>query len=94
MIVALAGAVWAAIAIVWTAPVLLAKLLLDAGLSAGLYERVKHVRGDAWLRTAIAKTALPFVGVAVLFAVAGATMQWHTPEARSIGGFVRGLSQG
>lgn len=94
VIVALAGALWAAIATVWTAPGLLAELLLDAGLSAGLYERVRHVRGDAWLRTAFAKTALPFVGVAVLFAVAGATIQWHTPEARSIGGFIRSLDQG
>ena len=63
-LVALAGAVLAAVFIVWTAPALLAELSLDAAVSSGLYRRLRRVGGDHWLRTAMRRTALPFLGVA------------------------------
>ncbi len=84
-IVALVGAACAALWMVWTAPALFAELLLDIGLAAGLYRRLRAVKGDHWLRTAIRRTAGPFVAVALLFALAGAVMQSYAPGAKSIG---------
>jgi hypothetical protein len=52
-IVAMMFAVVAAFWIVWVAPALFAELVLDAALAAGLYRRVRGVRGDHWLRTAV-----------------------------------------
>ncbi|MEX0806378.1 MAG: hypothetical protein WD688_24125 [Candidatus Binatia bacterium] len=84
-IAALVGAALATLWIVWAAPALLAELLLDAALATGLYRRLRDVRGDHWLRTAIRRTGWPFVAVAILFALAGAAMQFYTPGAKSIG---------
>ena len=64
---------------------LLAELLFDAALSAGLYRRLRDVRGEHWLRTAVLRTAGPFAAVALLFSLAGGVMQSVVPEARSIG---------
>jgi hypothetical protein len=84
-IVALVGAALAALWIIWAAPALLAELLLDATLAAGLYRRLRGVQGDHWLRTAVGRTGWPFIVVGVLFALAGAAMQAYAPGAKSIG---------
>jgi hypothetical protein len=81
----LGGAVWAACLVVWTAPVLLAEVLLDAALATGLYRRLRGVRGDHWLKTAIRRTIWPFAAVAATFALAGALLQACAPDAKSIG---------
>jgi len=83
-IAALAGALWAALWLVWGAPLLLAEVLFDAALAAGLYRRLRDVRGEHWLRTALRRTAAPFAALAVLLAVAGGVLQHMAPEARSI----------
>ncbi|MES2355426.1 MAG: hypothetical protein V4568_13710 [Pseudomonadota bacterium] len=88
-IAALAGAAWAALWIVWAAPALLAELLLDAALAAGLYRRLRGVSGNYWLRTAIRRTGWQFAVVAILFALAGGLMQIYAPEAKSIGQVIR-----
>jgi len=92
-VVALVGAAWAALWIVWSAPALLAELLLDVALSAGLYRRLRAVKGDHWLRTAVRRTAWPFVAVALLFGVAGAVMQAYAPGAKSVGEVIRHLKE-
>lgn len=84
-VAALVGAAWAVLWIVWVAPALLAELLLDTVLAAGLYRRLRGVKGDHWLRTAIRRTGWPFLAVAILFALAGAAMQVYAPGAKSIG---------
>ena len=85
-LVALAAALWAAFAIVGAAPVLLAELAVDAALAGGLYRRVRALdRGRYWLRTAIARTAWRFAGVAALFAAAGEVAAWLVPGADSFG---------
>ncbi len=84
-IAALAGALWAALWLVWGAPLLLAEVLFDAALAAGLYRRLRDVRGEHWLRTALRRTAAPFAALAVLLAVAGGILQHLAPEASSIG---------
>ena len=84
-IAAVVGAAWAAVWIVWAAPALLAELLLDAALAAGLYKRLEVVEGVHWLRTAVRRTAWPFVAVALSFSLAGGAMQIYAPDATSIG---------
>lgn len=85
-LIALAGLLFAAFSIISIAPLLLAELLVDAALAAGLY---RHVRGmdrhRHWLSTALAHTLWRFGAVAALAGLAGALMQWLVPGADSIG---------
>lgn len=85
VIVALIGAAWAALWIVWVAPGFFAELLLDAALASGLYRRLRGIRGGHWLSTAVRRTVWRFAAVAMLFSLAGAAMQVHSPDAKSIG---------
>ena len=84
-ILALVGALGATLWVVWAAPALLAELVLDAALAAGLYGRLRKVQEGHWLRTAIRLTGWRFIAVATLFALAGAAMQGYAPDARSLG---------
>ena len=84
-IVALLGAAIAALYVVYIAPALLAEILLDGVLLAGLYERVKSIEHQHWLRSALRRTAVPAVIIVVFFAIAGYAMQRAAPEAHSIG---------
>ena len=84
-IVALLGAAIAAVYVVYIAPALLAEILLDGVLLAGLYERVKSIEHQHWLRSALRRTAVPAVVIVIFFAIAGFAMQRAAPEARSIG---------
>lgn len=83
---ALAALVFAAFSIVSIAPLLLAELLVDVALAAGLYRHVRGMdRNRYWLSTALAHTLWRFAAVAVLAGLAGALMQWLVPGADSIG---------
>jgi hypothetical protein len=73
--------------VVWAAPALLAEILIDGLLVAGLYKRVKTAERRHWLRAAVRRTALPVVLTAVSFTAAGYLMQHAAPEARSVGEF-------
>ena len=84
-IVALLGSAIAALYVVYIAPALLAEILLDGVLLAGLYERVKSIEHRHWLRSALRRTAVPAVVIVVFFGIAGFAMQRAAPEARSIG---------
>ncbi len=81
----------ALIYVVWIAPVLFAELMIDAALVGGLYGSVKGVQRTHWLLTALRKTAIPAVIVAILFVIAGVAMEAANPEATTIGQFLRGL---
>ena len=81
-LVLLGASVW----IVFTAPTLFAELLLDGGLSAGLYRRLGRVQREPWLETALKKTVVPFLVAALTLGAAGLVMERHAPEARSLGG--------
>jgi hypothetical protein len=94
LIAAVAAGLWAAVSIVWTAPSLLAELLLDAALAGGLYRRLRGVAGDHWLETALRKTALPFGVVAAIFIASGAMMETLAPGVDSVGEFVRYVRSG
>lgn len=84
-VIALVGGLVASLYIVYIAPVLLAEILVDGALVAGLYKRVQPIEQRHWLRTAIRRTILPAMLVATFFGVAGYAMQGVVPMANSIG---------
>jgi hypothetical protein len=86
-IVAVLGAVAAMFYVVYIAPVLLAEILVDALLLAGLYKRLKGIEPRHWLRSAVRRTLLPVLIATALFIAAGYLMGRIAPEARSIGEF-------
>ncbi len=84
-IVAIIGGLIASLYVVYIAPVLLAEILVDGVLVAGLYKRVKRIEQRHWLRAAVRRTILPALLVALFFAVAGYALQSAVPEARKMG---------
>jgi hypothetical protein len=84
-VVALVGGLGASFYVIYIAPALLAEILVDGALMAGLYKRVKHIEPGNWLRSAIRRTLLPAILVAVFFTVAGYALQKAIPTAQSIG---------
>ncbi len=72
---------------IYAAPSLLAEVLVDGLLIAGLYRRLQHIERRHWLRSAVQRTCLPAVLLAGVFALSGYLMQLSAPEAQSIGGF-------
>ena len=67
------------------APVLLAEIQVDGALVAGLYKRVKGIEQRHWLRTAVRRTLLPALLVALFLATAGYALQRAVPEAHTMG---------
>jgi len=88
-IVAVAGAVVAAVWMTVSAPTFLAELMLDSALAAGLYRRLDAADEGHWLRTAINRTGWLFVCVMLGFALVGALMQTYAPRATSMGEVIR-----
>ncbi|MCA1615801.1 MAG: hypothetical protein LC800_17210 [Acidobacteria bacterium] len=80
--------------VVYAAPALLAEILVDGLLVAGLYKRMKHVERRHWLRAAVRKTWLPVALTLASFGLAGYAMQRAVPEARSVGEFWRHVTSG
>ena len=84
-IVALIGGLIASFYVVYIAPSLLAEILVDGALVAGLYKRVKHIEPRHWLRAAVRLTLLAALLTAIFFTVAGYALQRAVPDAHSIG---------
>lgn len=84
-ILALIGGIIAALYIVYIAPILLAEILVDGALIAGLYKRVKPIEQRHWLRAAVRRTLLPAVLAMLFFMIAGFAFQQAVPDARTIG---------
>lgn len=78
--VALIGGVY----LVWIAPGLLAAVALDAALAGGLYERLRRIERQHWLRTVLQRTAIPFLVTAVALAGVGFVIQRAAPGVASI----------
>lgn len=84
LVVVLAGLL-AIFYIVWIAPVLLAEVLVDSLLAAGLYKTVKGIERRNWVATVLRKTALPAILALIFFSLAGFFVQKIEPDAASIG---------
>ncbi len=88
VIVALLAAVAAALAALWAlwlSPALMAEVLLDVALAGGLYRRLRRIESRHWLATALRRTAVPFLLLALLTAAAGFAGARYAPGADSIG---------
>lgn len=85
--------VGAVVWVLWSAPILLAEVLVDGLLLTGLYRRLRHgPEPGYWLTSAIRRTWIPALVVAVLFSFAGNLLQRAVPEARSIGAAWKAIS--
>ena len=93
-IVALLGALLASLYVVYTAPILLAEIMLDGLLLAGLYKRLAGIERRHWLRAAIGRTWLPVLLVVIFFTIAGVALSLAAPGARSIGEVWRQVADG
>ena len=90
-VAALGTALW----VVWSAPVLLAEVLVDGLVMTGLYRRLR--RGPEptyWLVGAVRRTWLPVLVTAALFGFSGWLLQTAVPDARSIGPAIEAVSGG
>jgi hypothetical protein len=85
VIVLAAGLALSSLYVVYSAPTLLAELLLDGALSATLYRRLRGIERRHWVSTALRKTVLPFVMTALLLTAVGGGLQSAAPGARSLG---------
>jgi uncharacterized membrane protein YgcG len=88
VLVALAIAAVALLAmgwVIWIAPGLMAELLLDVALAGGLYRRLRRIESRHWLSTVLRRTALPFLGVALIAGLVGYAGAHYAPGADSIG---------
>ncbi|SDX61138.1 hypothetical protein SAMN05421681_106274 [Lysobacter enzymogenes] len=88
VIVAILAAVAAALVALWAlwlSPALMAEVLLDVALAGGLYRRLRRIESRHWLSTALRRTAVPFLLLALLAAAAGFAGARYAPGADSIG---------
>ncbi|HBC88309.1 MAG TPA: hypothetical protein DCZ94_15260 [Lentisphaeria bacterium] len=79
--------------VVWTAPNLLAELMLDAFIMNRIYKRVKRNYDSNWLLTALRRTWLPAFLLSIFLSIAGFSMQMIEPKANSIGPFIRHIAE-
>lgn len=79
--------------VVWIAPALLAEVLVDGLLAAGLYKTVKGAQGSHWMKTVLRKTAIPAILVLVFFTLGGFFVQKIEPTASSLGEVWRSMSK-
>ena len=85
IIAAIGGAIVASIYIIVSAPIFLAEIFVDGLLVTGLYKRLQKFEQKHWMETAIQRTWLPVLIVALLFVITGYLIQGLAPEVDSIG---------
>lgn len=71
--------------VVYSAPILLAELSVDAFLVARLYQGLQDIPRHHWLKTAFKRTWLPFLLTGLCVVGAGWFMGHGNPEVHSIG---------
>ena len=90
LVAALAGLV-AVGSIVWTAPALLAEVLVDALIVSSVSRHLADSERRDWTMTAIRRTWLPAIVIVAGIVVAGWALQQAVPDAVSIGPALRAL---
>ena len=86
------GALIAVAFVVYSAPVLLTEVALDAGVMSGVYRSVRRHDDGNWVGAVWRRTWIPALVVIVCVSAAGYLLQLAVPDARSIGGVLRALS--
>lgn len=71
--------------VIWTAPGLLAEVLVDGLIMARFYRRLRTRNHSHWIDGALRRTWFPAASVGLLFALAGYAMHKLVPTAESIG---------
>lgn len=79
-----AGMLVAASWVIWSAPVLMAELLVDTAIAGGLYRRMQGMRAQGWWRLCLAHTFWPLIGVLVFSAGLGWVAQEIAPHANTL----------
>lgn len=87
------GALIAVAFVVYSAPVLLTEVALDAGVMSGVYRSVRRHDDGHWVGAVWRRTWIPALVVIVCVSAAGYLLQLAVPEARSIGGVIRAISE-
>ena len=77
--------------VIYTAPVFLAEVALDAAIVSGVYRKLKKREPSHWAMTVVRHTAIPAVLLMLFAALGGYAAHLIAPEARSIGGVMREL---
>ncbi len=90
--VALCAGLVAIGAIVYSAPLLLAEVALDAALVSTVYSRLRRDEAGHWATTTIRQTWTSALTLIVFMAAVGFALQRLAPDAHSIGGVVRQLT--
>jgi hypothetical protein len=86
VIVLLVGAAMAAgVVVLVEAPVLLAEVLVDGVVLAGMARRLRKTTPGDWLGSVVRRTLMPALVVAVIFAVGGVILGQLTPTATTMG---------
>jgi hypothetical protein len=85
VVVFVAGLALASLSIIYSAPALLAELLVDYALTYALYRHLNKVETQYWLRTALTRTVIPFALTAVFLTMVGTALAHYAPGTRSIG---------
>jgi len=70
--------------VVWTAPALMAELLVDAAIAGGLYRRMRGAQAQGWWWLCVRHTFWPLVGVLSFFIALGALAGHRAPEATTL----------
>jgi hypothetical protein len=91
VLAAAAAALLAVTYIVWTAPALLAEVLVDAVIVSAVSKRLGSIERRDWTATAIRQTWLPAAIMIGTLAVAGWALQKAAPETKSIGPAVQAI---
>jgi hypothetical protein len=91
ILLALLGFVILLISYLAKTPALIEEGFLDTFLVVGLYRRLRIAAREHWLGTTIRKTWKTVGLVAAALAFLGFCLQYHAPEARSIGPAIRHL---
>jgi hypothetical protein len=92
-VVCVLGAVIAIAWVIYSAPVLLAEVAVDAAIVSGVYRKLKKREPAHWAMTVVRHTALPAVAIIIFATLAGYALQKIAPDARSIGGVMRSVTE-
>jgi len=78
---ALGATLW----VLWIAPGLLAEVLVDGLIMTALYRRLRQPQPTWWLTSAVSRTCVPALIVAVFLSFAGGLLHHAVPGAHSLG---------
>lgn len=81
----LAGVLIVLVWVIWSSPILLSELALDAVLSTGLYRKLRRTQAEDWLYTTLRHTGWPFVAAVLCSFVLGVSLHAIAPGSTTLG---------